>query len=501
MNVDFCDVSINSFENKEIIEKRISTILNNADYISGNDNARFEEQFAQYIGKKYCVGVANGTDALEIAIDSLQLPIGSKILVQGNSYIATALAVINQRNQYVIDLVDVNENTNMIDINDLEKKESNATLLIITHLFGFMPTMGNIIEFCKENNLYLIEDCAQAHGATWNHQKAGNFGIISCFSFYPTKNLGAFGDGGAILTNESHLYQWIKRRANMGSVKKNYFEIIGRNSRLDTIQAAVLSEKLTLLDKNNQKRRQVAHMYNLLLQDVSEIKFVSCDECCIPVYHLYVIRAKNRDKLQSYLKERNITTLVHYPVCIGKTEAFSNVSFNTPICEELSNCILSLPMYPNLINQPQKIQYVVTCIKMFYGYLSYTENSLFEIKETINTRGILHAINHLDTFITKRIFYINGFQELDMPIERGNHCNYNTNELLLVLDGSIFLELEDVVGNKVKMVIEHGSQYYIQKNTWIIYHILDRNTNVVVLCDTTFEEQINITDYHIFKGI
>ena len=138
---------------------------------------------------------------------------------------------------------------------------------------------------------------------------------------------------------------------------------------------------------------------------------------------------------------------------------------------------------------------------MFYGYLSYTVKSLFEIKEAINTRGILHAINHLDTFITKRIFYINGFQELDMPIERGNHCNYNTNELLLVLDGSIFLELEDVVGNKVKMVIEHGSQYYIQKNTWIIYHILDKNTNVVVLCDTTFEEQINITDYHIFKGI
>jgi hypothetical protein len=214
-----------------------------------------------------------------------------------------------------------------------------------------------------------------------------------------------------------------------------------------------------------------------------------------------VIRAKNRDNLQLYLKEHGITTLVHYPVCIGKTEAFSNSLFHTPICEELSNCILSLPMYPNLINEPQKIKYTVKCIKTFYGYLSHTVNSLFKIKEAINTRGLLHAINHLDTFITQRIFYINGFQELDMPVERGNHCNYNTNELLLVLDGSIFLELEDVVGNKVKTVIEHGSQYYIPKNNWVHYHILDKNTNIIVLCDTTFEERINITDYHIFKGI
>ena len=501
MNVEFCDVSIQSLENRERIEKHISTILEKADYISGKDNAIFEEQFAQYIGKKYCIGVANGTDALEIAIDSLQLPIGAKILVQGNSYIATALAVINQRNQYVLDLIDVDNNTNMIDIHDVEKKSNGASLLIITHLFGFMPNMDNILAFCKQKNIYLMEDCAQAHGATWNHQKAGNFGIISCFSFYPTKNLGAFGDGGAILTNEYQLYQWIKRRANMGSIKKNEFEIIGRNSRLDTIQAAVLSEKLPLLDTNNQKRRQVAHIYNLLLQDVPEITMVVGDTLCTPVYHLYVIRAKNRDNLQSYLKQHGITTLVHYPVCIGKTDAFSNASFITPVCEDLSNCILSLPMYPNLINEPQKILYIVKHIKTFYGNVSHNVDSLFEIKESNNVRGILHAMNHLETFITKRIFYINGFEELDMPVERGNHCNYNTNELLFVLNGSIFLELEDVEGNKVKKVIEHGGQYYIPKNNWVRYYILDKHTNIVVLCDTTFEERINITDYYIFKGI
>ena len=500
MKINFVDLKRNYESIKTEIQREFTLLFDNCDFINGKKVTQFEQNFAQYLGIKHFIGCANGTDALEIAVKCLDLNCDDEIIVQGNTYLATCLGVLNNNVKLV--LCDIVKETHMIDIESLKRKITPKTkAIIVVHLYGLMPNMEKIMEICKNNNLYLIEDCAQAHGATWNHQKAGNFGIISCFSFYPTKNLGAFGDGGAILTNESHLYQWIKRRANMGSIKKNYFEIIGRNSRLDTIQAAVLSEKLTLLDKHNQKRRQVAHIYNLLLQDVSEIKFVSCDECCIPVYHLYVIRAKNRDNLQSYLKERGITTLVHYPVCIGKTEAFSNVSFTTPICEELSNCILSLPMYPNLINQPQKIQYVVTCIKMFYGYLSYTVKSLFEIKEAINTRGILHAINHLDTFITKRIFYINGFQELDMPVERGNHCNYNTNELLLVLDGSIFLELEDVVGNKVKMVIEHGSQYYIQKNTWIIYHILDKNTNVVVLCDTTFEEQINITDYHIFKGI
>ena len=500
MNVDFCNVSIHSLQNRDVIEKRIATILENADYISGKDNARFEEQFAGYIGKNYCVGVANGTDALEIGIESLQLPAGSKILVQGNSYIATALAVVNQRKQYTLELIDVDKTTTMIDMNDLEKKASNASLLIITHLFGFMPNMDNILAFCKEKNIYLMEDCEQAHGATWNHKKAGNFGIISCFSFYPTKNLGAFGDGGAILTNECHLYEWIKKRANMGSIKKNYFEIIGRNSRLDTIQAAVLSEKLTLLDKNNQKRRQVAQIYNLLLQDLPDITIVSCDELCNPVYHLYVIRANNRDNLQSYLKEHGITTLVHYPVCIGKTDAFLDSSFITPTCEELSNCILSLPMYPTLIDEPQKILYVVNHIKKFYGNVAHTINS-FEIKEPINERGILHAINHLETFTVKRICYINGFEELEMPVERGNYCNYNTNEVLFVLHGSIFLELEDVEGHKKKQLIEHGMYCYIPKNNWVRYHILDKNTNIIVLYDTTFEERINIADYQTFKGI
>lgn len=501
MNVDFCDVSINSVENKEKIEQNILNIFGRGDYISGKVNLEFEENFANYIGKKYCAGVANGTDALEIAIESLQLQSGSKILVQGNSCIATAIGVKNQTKMYELELVDVEKDTNMIDLKDLEKKAVNASLLIVTYLFGFMPHMENIVKFCKQNSIYLIEDCAQAHGASWNNKKAGSFGVLSCFSFYPTKNLGAFGDGGAILTDEPQLYEWIKKRANMGSITKNNYEIVGRNSRLDTIQASVLNDKLIFLDKNNNKRRQVAEIYNILLKDIPEVKVLSSDQLCNPVYHLYVIRTNNRDKLQAYLKENGITTIVHYPKCIAKTQAFSNQLFNTPICDELSNEILSLPMYPNLINEPNKILYTIKKIKEFFGNTSYIKNKSFDVKESINVRGILHAINHLDTFTVKRIFYIDGFENVDLPIERGNHCNYNTNKLLLVLSGIILVKIEDVIGNKETKILEYGDYYYIPKNTWIHYTVLDKKTNILVLCDTTFEEQINITDYSIFKGI
>jgi dTDP-4-amino-4,6-dideoxygalactose transaminase len=502
MNINFCDVSINSFENKEIIEKKILKILERGEYILGNENLQFERGFAEYIGKKYCIGVANGTDAIEIAIESLQVPENSKILVQGNSCIATAIAVKNQSKSYELELVDVNKDTNMIDLDDLEKKSENASILIVTHLFGFTPNMEKIMTFCKEKNIYLIEDCAQANGTTWNGQRAGNFGILSCFSFYPTKNLGAFGDGGAILTNETQLYEWIRKRSNMGSINKNNFEIIGRNSRLDNIQAAVLNEKLPFLDTNNEKRRQVANIYNILLQDIAEIRTVHYDSECNPVYHLYVVIVKDRDNLQTYLKENGIPTMVHYPICIGKTHAFSkNQTFNTPNADELSNSILSLPMYPNLINEPSKILYIVKKIKDFYGYNPHKSINSFVVKEVKNKKGLLHTINKLEDFITKRIFYVDGFETVTLPIQRGQHCNVNTIQCIMVLSGIVLIEVEDTTGNGEKFVLEANDLFYLPKKTWIQYTVLDKTTKIMVLCDTTFEEQQQITDYSVFKGI
>lgn len=505
MNVPFCDVSIDSVENKEELMTGITDILQRSDFISGKSVQQFEDAFATYIGTKHCVGVANGTDALEIAIESLRLEADSRILVQGNSYIATALAALNQRTHYVLDLVDVNKETNMIDVEDLQTKATNTKLLIVTHLFGYMSNMEQITNFCKENNIFLIEDCAQAHGASWNDKKAGSFGILSCFSFYPTKNLGAFGDGGAIVTNDTTLYNWIKRRANMGSIIKNEFEIIGRNSRLDTIQAHVLYHKLHHLDKNNQKRRLIATIYKSLLRSVSEVKMVEYDPQCNPVYHLFVIRVPRRDELQDYLKKHGITTLVHYPTCIGKTEAFANIlQASTPHCEELSNEILSLPMYPTLLDDLTKIQYVADIIKEFYHYSSSVPSPLvtrFYTKEAEGKKGKLHAVNHLPTFECKRMFYIDGFEDATLPVERGNHCNVNTTEYVTVLDGAIFLEIEYNNGIKESIMLLKNDSIYIPNNTWIRYTILHPNTRLVVLCDTTFEEQITESDYESFKGI
>lgn len=478
-------------------------IFQHSDYISGKNVKQFEDAFATYIGAKHCVGVANGTDALEIAIESLQLEEGSKILVQGNSYIATANAVMNQRVPYRLELIDVDNDTNMIDVVDLQQKATDARLLIITHLFGFMPNMDKITQFCKENHIRLIEDCAQAHGAAWKNQKAGSFGTVSCFSFYPTKNLGAFGDGGAIVTSDSTIYNWIKRRANMGSIIKNQFELIGRNSRLDTIQALVLHEKLPYLEQNNQKRRLIATIYTALLQSIPDIKILSYDKDCQPVYHLYVIRAKRRNELQEYLKTHGIATLIHYPTCIKNTHAFANlVEAKTPNCEELSHEILSLPMYPTLLHDIPSIQYITDVIKRFYQHpCTSLHTTQFMTHEGKERPGRLHASNQLDLPVIKRMFYVDGFEDAILPVERGNHSNVNTIEYLTVLNGAILLQIEHKDGTTETSLLLKNKSIYICNNTWIRYTILHPHTQIMVLCDTTFGEQITEYDYAVFRGI
>ena len=503
MNIPFCDISIDSVESKERIKKGIDDIFQRSDYISGRSVKQFEDAFATYIGTKHCVGVANGTDALEIAIESLQLKEDSKILVQGNSYIATALAVINQRIRYKLELVDVDKETNMIDIEDLHRKMMDAKVLIITHLFGFMPNMDRLLHVCEENHILLIEDCAQAHGAQWKSQKAGTFGIVSCFSFYPTKNLGAFGDGGAIVTSDSILYNWIRQRANMGSIIRNQFNIIGRNSRLDTIQALVLYEKLPQLDKANEKRRLIAMLYTALLQSIPDIKILEYDRNCQPVYHLYVIRAKRRNELQEHLKQHGITSLIHYPTCIGKTTAFANiVQATTPNCEELSNEILSLPMYPVLLGDMPAIQYVTNTIRQFYQHSSMSLHTSQLVTSIIHGKsGRLHAVNQMKLPPIKRMFYVDGFDDVTLPVERGNHCNVNTNEYLTVLDGAILLQVEHKDGNMITSLLLKNDSIYIHHNTWIRYTILHPHTRLIVLCDTTYDEQMTEHDYNVFKGI
>jgi len=366
MKIKFLDLNKNYKNIKEEITNKINTLLENTDFIKGEDVSKFENNFAKYIGSKYCIGVANGTDALEIAIKSLNLPPNSEIITQANTFISTCFSITNNNHKLV--LVDCNEDNYMINVDKIEKKITKNTKAIIpVHLYGYTAAMDKIINIAKKYNLYIIEDCAQAHGASYMDRKVGTFGDIGCFSFYPGKNLGAYGDAGCIITNNENLYKNIKLIHNLGSEKKYYHIRDGRNSRLDTLQAAVLNIKLEYLDIWNTNRTICAELYDKYLHDVIEIELPNKVQMCKPVYHLYVIKTKTRDKLREFLAENNIETGIHYPICIPYTEVYSNIINNK---EEYINSkvnseqMLSLPMYPELTEL--EIKYVCNHIKKFY---------------------------------------------------------------------------------------------------------------------------------------
>ena len=363
MNIKFLDLKKNYEQIKEEIYEEYSSLFENCDFIHGNKVHLFEENFSNYLGVKHFVGCANGTDALEISIKALELNIDDEVIVQGNTYIATCLGVLNNGIKLV--LCDINPDTYMINIDDLKNKISSKTkAIIVVHLYGFMPDMDEITKMCKENNIFLIEDCAQAHGATWNNKKAGSFGDISCFSFYPGKNLGAYGDGGGIGTNSDELNEKIRKIANLGCKIKYHHELVGRNSRLDTLQAGFLNVKLKYLDIWNQQRRNNAELYNNQLKYISEIKIPIVNYKCIPVFHLYVIKTDKRDELKKFLEEKGICCLIHYPISIAETEALSCFNYkNVDNCINTSKKILSLPMYPELTDD--EVNYVIKTVNKF----------------------------------------------------------------------------------------------------------------------------------------
>jgi dTDP-4-amino-4,6-dideoxygalactose transaminase len=365
--IKFLDLK-NEITNLEIpMKEKINEIcFNKMNFISGEDVNIFESEFSKYIGTKYCIGVANGTDALEIAVKVLNLNKDDEIITQANTYVSTCLGISN--NDLSLKIVDINKNTYQMDLDILEKSITSKTkAIIIVHLTGSCCNMDRLMEIVKKNNLILIEDCAQSHGATYNDKKLGTFGLISTFSFYPGKNLGAFGDAGGICTNDDEIYNTIKMYKNNGCIIKYKHEIIGRNSRLDTLQAAILSIKLNNLDCNNSKRRENAEYYNYLLKDIQQINIPKIEEQCIPVYHLYIITTDYRDQLQNYLKEKNIETGIHYPISIYELECYKdklNSSEYPNNAISNSKKILSLPMYPGL--PKTHIEYVCETIKTFF---------------------------------------------------------------------------------------------------------------------------------------
>ncbi len=324
-------------------EKSFHHSLASGWYILGNNVKAFENDFANYCNTTYCVGVACGLDALTLSLKAYNFEPDAEIIVPSNTYIATILAIIQAGLKPV--LVEPNINSYNIDPSKItEKISTNTRAVLVVHLYGKVCDMDSIIPICKKNNLQLIEDCAQAHGATYNNQKAGSFGDIGCFSHYPTKNLGAIGDAGSITTNNERLQKVIRKLQNYGSSIKYKNEMIGYNSRLDEIQAGFLSIKLKKLNDINNHKRALAKIY---LESLSNnfIKPVT-DNNYHDVYHIFNIRHPDRDTLKKYLEKNEILTEIHYPIPPHKQEAMKGILDKEPqpISEEIHRTTLSLPI-------------------------------------------------------------------------------------------------------------------------------------------------------------
>jgi len=347
---------------KEEIDEAISSVINETAFIGGKYVDKFEQEFAIYQETKHCIGVGNGTDALEIAIESLDLPKGSEIIVPANSFISSPESITRSGHKVVF--CDCDKGNYTISIPSIKSKiTKNTRAIMAVHLYGHPCNMDEILSIAKENNLKVIEDCAQAHGAEYKGKKVGGLGDIGAFSFYPGKNLGAYGDAGVIVTNDKVLAKKCKMIANHGRVEKYNHEFEGRNSRLDGLQAAILSAKLKHLDSWTNERIKIADYYLKNLKDTKKIILPKREDWAKQVYHLFVIRTKNRNELQKHLTENNITTSIHYPISLTKLKAYDYLNQgNEPFFANSNDTkILSLPIGDHL--SENDLEYIVQKIK------------------------------------------------------------------------------------------------------------------------------------------
>ena len=370
MNIPFLSLKNVTAKYASEIHEAAKRVIDSGWYLQGVENERFEENYAKYIGSKYCIGCANGLDALiwifRAYIELGVMKPGDEVIVPANTYIATILSITE--NGLVPVLVEPNPNTLQIDDNLIEERITDKTKAIcIVHLYGRLAYTEKIAELCKKYNLKLVEDNAQAHGCTYKGIKTGNLGDATGHSFYPGKNLGALGDGGAVTTNDEELAETIRTLANYGSQKKYVFQYTGRNSRLDEIQAAILNVKLAHLDEDLKERQKVAAYYYENINNPLITLPERLDDAN-NVYHLFPIIVKgkeNRDRLQTYLAEKGIGTVCHYPIAPHKQECYKNASWNMPmlslpITERLADEELSLPMSPCMTEE--EVKRVVECL-------------------------------------------------------------------------------------------------------------------------------------------
>lgn len=324
------------------VEAAAISVIQGGWYVLGQEVSAFEIEFANYVGAKHCIGVANGLDALILSIEALDLPNGSDVLVASNTYIATIIAILRAGHRPV--LVEPDCDTFNMDPNNLAGSiTTNTRAICVTHLFGKSCRMDEICKFAVEHDLKIIEDCAQSHGARLGGQMTGTFGDAGCFSFYPTKNLGAVGDAGAVVTNDDHLAERLRHIRNYGSKQKYVNEYVGVNSRLDEIQAAILRVKLRYLDEMTRHKRAMAEIYFNNLPGWLTLPRRRHDE--YDVFHIFGVRHSQRDELRTWLLGRGVKTEIHYPIPPHQQKAMAGLlSGKYPIAEELHATELSLPI-------------------------------------------------------------------------------------------------------------------------------------------------------------
>ena len=350
--IPLVDLVTQSASIKEEVLSRIGKVIDKANYILGEEVAQFESEFASYCRAEHCVGVANGTDALHMALRALEIGPGDEVITAGNSFAATALAIAYSGATPV--LVDVCEDDFNIDPELVEQAITERTKAIIpVHLYGQPARMPELLEIARRHNLRIIEDSAQGHGGEIDGVRCGAFGDIGCFSFYPGKNLGAFGDAGACVTHNADLAEKLRLLRNYGQVVKNRHDLLGFNCRLDTVQACVLQTKMKYIEQWTEQRRQVADWYREELKDL-DLPLPTERSGARHVYHLFVVRHPRRDALIKSLAEKQIFCGVHYPNPLNTAQPFKNVTtlpLDLPVCERLSQEIVSLPMFPEMTRE------------------------------------------------------------------------------------------------------------------------------------------------------
>lgn len=365
MHIPLVDLKSQYLSIKPEIDAAIQNVINETAFIRGKYVEKFESEYAKKYGVKHCIGVANGTDAIFITLKMLGIGHGDEVITTASSWIATPETITLTGAKPVF--IDIERDYYTIDPLKIEEKINSKTKAIIpVHLYGQPVNITAIKKICEEHDLFLVEDCAQAHFAEFNGKKAGTFGDAGTFSFYPGKNLGAYGDAGAIITDDDALAGKMRRFANHGSLKKHDHEIEGINSRLDGLQAAILSVKLKYIDKWNKKRLQNAMQYTKLLVEIEGIITPEIRQNSSHIFHQYVIRTNRRDELAAFLRKNGIETGIHYPVALPFLKAYDYLGYkpvNFPVAYEYQNKILSLPMYPEL--NKQMIEYIIKLIHDF----------------------------------------------------------------------------------------------------------------------------------------